>query len=104
MTDAGLVGLATLTANTVNNLPALLMAVDGTTQVGWGTWTWLLGVNIGAVLLPLGALANLLWLHIIASEEGRVGLGRSVRAVVPVAMPSLAAAALTLAAERLVTG
>ena len=93
-----------MVANAVNNLPALLIALDGTTQVGWGTRAWLLGVNTGAVLLPLGALANLLWLRIMRDEEGRVSLRRYAGAVLPVALPALAAAALTLAVERGISG
>ena len=34
----------------------------------WGLWGWLLGVNTAAALLPIGALANLLWLRIMGAE------------------------------------
>ena len=65
-------------ANAVNNLPALLVGVDALHHMTWGMWAWLLGVNVAAVLLPIGALANLLWLRIMRAEGVPVGLRRYV--------------------------
>ena len=45
------------------------MALDGAHQMTWGMWAWLLGVNTAAVLLPLGALANLLWRRVLADDD-----------------------------------
>ena len=70
----------------------------------WGMWAWLLGVNAGAVLLPLGALANLLWLRIVRIERVAVGPRSYARAVVPIALPALAAAVVVLTLERVVAG
>jgi arsenical pump membrane protein len=91
-------------ANAVNNLPALLLALDGVHRMSWGMWAWLLGVNTGAVLLPIGALANLLWLRIMRAEGLRIGLRRYVGITVPIALPAFAAAILALAAERAFVG
>jgi arsenical pump membrane protein len=56
-------GLATLGANVVNNLPALLVALP---KIGHhpvpALWAVLLGVNMGPVVLVTGSLASLLWL------------------------------------------
>ena len=96
-------GLATVTANVVNNLPALLVALGGSTtdgSVSWGQWAWLLGVNVGAVLLPVGAIANLLWWRIVRIEGVTIGLRRYVSVTVPITGPALVAAAATLALER----
>ncbi len=60
---------AAATANLVNNIPAALLAVAGASRASDGQWAWLLGVNVGAVLLPIGALANLLWRRILRSES-----------------------------------
>ena len=92
--------LGAAAANVVNNLPALLVALDGTHHMSWGMWAWLLGVNVGAVLLPLGALANLLWLRILRAEGVAVGLRRYVTLTAPVALPAFAAAIVILALER----
>jgi hypothetical protein len=84
-------------ANAVNNLPALLVALDGVDHMTWGMWAWLAGVNTGAVLVPIGALANLLWWRIVRDEGVEVDLRRYLRITVPVALPALAAAAAVVA-------
>lgn len=91
-------------ANLVNNLPALLLALDGVHHMSWGMWAWLLGVNTGAVLLPVGALANLLWLRIVRAEGLRIGIRGYVAITIPVAVPAFVAAVVTLGLERAVLG
>ena len=76
---------AAAAAGAVNNLPALLASLGTTTRIGWAGWAWLLGVNAGAVLVPTGALANLLWLRIMGAEGAPVTWSRYVVAVVPIA-------------------
>jgi arsenical pump membrane protein len=99
----GVGAVATAAANVVNNLPALLLALDGVHRMTWGMWAWLLGVNAGAVLLPIGALANLLWLRILRAEDVRVRFRTYLGVTLPIAVPALAAALVTLALERLFT-
>lgn len=89
-------------ANAVNNLPALLLALDGVRNMSWGMWAWLLGVNTGAVFLPLGALANLLWLRVLRVEGLAMTVRRYLTITVPVALPAFVAALAVLAAERAV--
>ena len=107
---AGPVGLVAVSvagagaADAVNNLPALLVVVDGVDRMSWGVWAWLLGVNVGAVLVPLGALANLLWWRIVRDEGVSIDLRSYLRTTVPVALPALAAAIAVLVVERLVAG
>ena len=99
----GVVGVASIVANLVNNLPALLVALPGARADDWGMWSWLLGINAGAVLLPLGALANILWWRIVRAEGVGLTLRRYVGVTLPIALPALVAAALTLGLERWVT-
>jgi arsenical pump membrane protein len=99
-----IVGLAGLAANLVNNLPALLVALRGAHQVSWGLWAWLLGVNTAAALLPVGALANVLWRRVLGHDGVVVRWRDHARLIVPVAAPALVAAALVLAAERALMG
>lgn len=89
---AGVTLVAASAANVVNNIPATLLMVDGATHPTDGVWAWLLGVNVGAVLLPLGALANLLWLRIARDEGLAIDLRRYGRLVLPIAVPALVAA------------
>jgi Na+/H+ antiporter NhaD/arsenite permease-like protein len=60
--------------------------------------------NVAVVALPVGALANLLWLRILRPRGIRVEFRRYVRATLPVALPAFAAAAVVLAVERLLAG
>jgi arsenical pump membrane protein len=101
---AGTAGLAAVAANVVNNLPAVLAGSRAVHHTTWGMWAWLLGVNVGAVLLPLGALANLLWLRILRTEGARVRTGAYARAVVPIALPAFVAAVAVLVLERVAWG
>ena len=91
-------------ANAINNLPALLLALGGVDQMTWGTWAWLLGVNTGAALLPLGALANLLWWRIARDEGVTVSVRSYARTTVPIVLPALLAAAVVLAVEAAIVG
>lgn len=88
-------------ANAVNNLPALLIGTDAVNQMTWSMWAWLLGVNVAAVLLPIGALANLLWLRIMRVEGVRVGLRRYLTISLPIGLPAAAAAIAVLVVERI---
>lgn len=58
-----LTGLATVSANLVNNLPAYLaldpVAADSTVRL----FAVLVGVNLGPMLTPWGSLATLLWMQ-----------------------------------------
>jgi Na+/H+ antiporter NhaD/arsenite permease-like protein len=60
----------------------------------------LLGVNVGAVLLPLGALANLLWWRVARDEGGTISVRRYAATTVPVAGPAVGAAIAVLGIER----
>lgn len=87
-------------ANLVNNIPATLLALEATDEATWGFWAWLLGVNTGAALVPVGALANLLWWRLTDAEGVEVTLTSYLRATVPVVTVALAAAAGCLAVQR----
>ena len=90
-------GVAAGLANVVNNLPATLIGLEGVDHATWGFWGWLLGVNVGAALLPIGALANLLWWRIARAEGVEISGRRYVRSTVLVVGAALIAAAGSLA-------
>jgi len=91
-------------ANVVNNLPAVLVVTAGSSSMSWTVWGWLAGVNVGAALLPLGALANLLWLRIIRAEGIKVGFREYANLTVPIVVPALLGSIVVLAIERTVVG
>jgi arsenical pump membrane protein len=91
-------------ASVVNNLPAALLLAEGSGPLDWAGWGWLLGINVGAVLVPVGALANLLWWRVLRAEGERVTLRRYVSEVAPVAVPAVAAATVVLAVSAALRG
>jgi arsenical pump membrane protein len=95
----GAVAAGTAAANAVNNLPAVFAASTAARGATWAVWGWLLGVNAGAVLLPGGALANLLWWRVARRSGVEVTLRRYVGVTVAVALPALVAATVVLAAQ-----
>jgi arsenical pump membrane protein len=88
-------------ANVVNNLPALFAGLSGQHHMSWALWAWLLGVNTGAALLPIGALANILWRRVLRRDGIALGLGPYIALVAPPALAGLGAATVVLAVERL---
>lgn len=92
-------GLATLGANTINNLPSVLIGVHGSSTATWGLWAWLIGVNIGAILLPVGALATLLWMRILKQNGIVVPLRKYLSISLPIGLPVLIVSVLTLIIE-----
>lgn len=101
---AGMAMLAAGVANLINNLPATLIGIEHVDTMSWGTWAWLLGVNTGAGLLPIGALANLLWWRVVRAEGIDLSVRSYVRATAPVVVPALLVAALGLGAVRAISG
>jgi Na+/H+ antiporter NhaD/arsenite permease-like protein len=81
-----------------------LAVVDGVHRMSWGISAWLLGVNVAAAAVPIGAIANLLWLRILRAEGLTIGVRRYVRITLPIVVPAFATAAIVLAGERLVSG
>lgn len=91
---AGVTLLGAAAANLFNNLPTILVMAGASDDLGRGSWAWLRGLNIGAVLLPIGALANLLWLRIMRTEDQAVGWGGYVRDIAPIAAPVVVVTAM----------
>jgi arsenical pump membrane protein len=84
--------LAAVAANVVNNLPAVLVVVNGVGDPAPGLWPALLGVNMGPFVLVTGALSSLLWLRATGSKPLDF-----TRAAVRVVGPAFAAAVATMA-------
>ncbi|MGZ3408468.1 MAG: ArsB/NhaD family transporter [Polyangia bacterium] len=104
------VAVALLSAG-VNNLPVFLVALLALRHLGTLThdarpatlpYAALLGANVGSKLTPLGSLATLLWLDMLARRGVRVGWARYTRlALLPTAAALLAALAALALSERL---
>jgi arsenical pump membrane protein len=85
-----------LLAATINNLPVLLATILALRRLDPVTalaphalpYAALIGANVGSKLTPIGSLATLLWLEILARRGLAVGWGRYLRLA---ALPTLAA-------------
>jgi arsenical pump membrane protein len=65
--SAATTGISALFANAVNNLPGyLILAPAADTEQ---LYSVLIGVNAGPMLTPLGSLATVLWLHLLAKND-----------------------------------
>lgn len=103
--------LVTALAAAINNLPVLLATILALRHLGAaalvGTpvtlpYAALLGANVGCKLTPIGSLATLLWLDMLARRGLRVGWGRYARlAMLPTLAALLAALAALALGERL---
>jgi arsenical pump membrane protein len=90
----------------VNNLPVLLVTLLALRHLATATvglrpiglpYAALLGANVGSKLTPIGSLATLLWLDMLARRGLRVGWGRYTRLALMPAAASLVAATVALA-------
>ncbi|MCU1486755.1 MAG: Citrate transporter [Actinomycetia bacterium] len=86
-------GLTAVAANVVNNLPAVLVVVQGVGHPAPGLWPALLGVNMGPFVLVTGALSSLLWMRATGSTP-RDFTSAAVRVVGPAFLAAIATMAL----------
>lgn len=72
-------GLVSLLSNLFNNHPALMIGTIGLTEMGLDPVTLkaiylanIIGSDIGSLLLPIGTLASLIWMHILKENKIKV--------------------------------
>ncbi len=95
------VGLTSAIGSAVfNNHPMALlnmMALETASPAGsLGVFAALVGGDLGPRLLPMGSLADLLWLEMLRRQGVDVSVGRFVRVGLLVAVPTIAASLATL--------
>jgi arsenical pump membrane protein len=88
-------GAGVLSANVLNNLPAVLVGVTHV-SVRSHVWPLLLGVNLGPLLLLTGSLAGLLWQAGARRAGVEIDAVRYSRVGAAVGVPAMVAAALVL--------
>jgi arsenical pump membrane protein len=100
-----------LLSGAINNLPVFLVALLAIRHLGMLTqdlrpatlpYAALLGANVGSKLTPLGSLATLLWLDMLARKKLHIGWARYTRlALLPTAAALVAALFALALSERL---
>jgi arsenical pump membrane protein len=97
--------LAAVSANLINNLPAVLVLTPIVAAGGAGpVLAMLIGVNIGPNLTYVGSLATLLWRRVLHEHGTEPALGQFSRLALLTVPTSLTAATVALWAVLRVTG
>ncbi|MFD2370936.1 arsenic transporter [Brevibacillus sp. GCM10020057] len=88
--------LLTILSNICNNLPSVMIGTISIKEMGLGLQTMqvaylanVIGADIGSLILPMGTLASLLWLHTLRQYKIPMNWGKYLRvtlSVIPVSL------------------
>ena len=95
--------ISAISSNLLNNIPMSVFfssVLDFSGASTSAVYATVIGSNIGAYLSPIGALAGIMWMHILKEQKVRISFGRfcfyGVLISVPVLLASLFALSFSI--------